>query len=84
MFKVKGNSPKVREVELKQVDDGVIIAVNGWNIAKLNDNDDRLLLLEGVTKEQTGLDDSYGGHIRTVWISDAETSRGNKAGGYSR
>ena len=84
MFKVKGNSPKVvvREVELQQMDDGVLVVVNGVEVAKLDDNDDRLLLIGGLTKERTGLDDSYGGHIRTVWITDVETSRKYRTGGY--
>lgn len=81
MFVVKSNT-QTQEVTLKQVDDGVIIAVNGCNIAKLANNDDRLLLIGGITKERTGLAVTYCDHIKTVWITDAETSREYRDSGY--
>ncbi len=76
-FVVKNeNESTPRKVEVLQRENGVILIVNDCTIARLDDDDDRLILVGGVTKNQTGLAEDYGNRIKTVWDSDKETSRG--------
>ena len=81
MFIVKKDRcNKDKEVELQQRSNGVMFVVNGQVIAKLDDTDDRLILVGGCSKDVTGLRVGYSthnhepGHVQTVWDVDQDTS----------
>ncbi len=82
MFIVKGGTTTVtREVELVQGSKGVTLKVNGLPVLRLDDDCDLVVMVRGITKELTGLNDDYGKHAQTVWAEDKATSTRINRGG---
>ena len=71
----QGTEPIQRNVSVEQGPDGVRFIVNGQIIARLDDNDNRMIFVSGISEVTTGLDVSIGGRVRYVWDEDKETSR---------
>ena len=79
MFVVKGQKQESREVSLVQLTDGVAIVINGITVARFDDDDDRIIFVGGIIRGKTGLNDSNGGHIQSVWDTDKDTSKSYNA-----